>query len=387
MVQQRSPYTPGSLAHHLPGRDAQLERVNVHLTNLSLYRQLDGRVHVFVGPRGVGKTSLLRAVQSDADRRTFTTAWVTGGDTASLAVELANEFERISKKWTKTTRQALIATLKTVRITFGGASVQLAGSAERAANPGAARLLQQAMVTAGRGAVEAGAAGLVVFVDELQSADPVGIRALAYAWQHMQAEADDLPAAVFAAGLGHTQDVVAKAVSFGERFEYGQLTNLDERAARAALADPALAVGVAWEPAALDLVLAETKGYPQFIQEFGDKMWEAAGYPGPGGVLATAHIPAAMTQFTVARNAMFRSRWTAATPAEQKLLIAMAALGEGDIRRKEVADAMGVGTAAIGMARQSLMDKGLIEAAARGRMRFTAPGFGGFIREFVDTAD
>ena len=387
-TQQRSPYTPGSIAHRLPGRDVQLGRINVYLTNLSVYRQLDGRVHVFVGPRGVGKTSLLRAAQRDAQKRTFTTVWATGGDSVSLSVDLANEFHKlVTEKWTDAAKAALTETLKTVRLNFGVASLQLAAGKDKDKDSpefvGAARALQQAITAAAEGAVEAGSAGLVIFVDELQAADPVGIRALGYAWQHMQAEAPGLPAAVFAAGLSHTQDTVANAVSFGERFEYRHLNNLSRDDAALALTAPAQESGVGWQSEALDAVLRQTQGYPYFIQEFGDKMWEAAGYPGPGGVLTMNHYDAALAEFEVARNTLFRSRWAQATTAEQKLIIAMASLSDGDVKRKEVAEAMGVTSTAISMARQSLMDKGLIAATSHGKMRFTAPGLAEYIRDHV----
>ncbi|WP_283633690.1 ATP-binding protein [Mycolicibacterium poriferae] len=386
--QQRSPYTPGAIALHLPGRDVHLARVSVHLTNLSVYRQLDGRVHVFVGPRGVGKTSLLRVAQRDAQQRTFTTVWATGGDSVSLSVDLANEFDKlVTTTWTDTAKAALAKTLNTVRLNFGVASLQLATPADADNSTefqGAARALQEAITAAARGVVEAGSPGLVVFIDELQAADAVGIRALAYAWQHMQAEAPDLPAAVFAAGLSHTQDTVAKAVSFGERFEYRHLNNLNRDDATLALTAPALGVGVGWEQGALDAVLQETQGYPYFLQEFGDKMWEAAGYPGPGGALTAQHFPAAREQFIVARNMLFRSRWKQASPAEAKFITAMASLGDGDVKRRDVATALGTRSTAISMARQSLMDKGLIEQSARGSMRFTAPGFAQYIRDYAD---
>ena len=128
----------------------------------------------------------------------------------------------------------------------------------------------------------------------------------------------DCAAAVFAAGLSHTQDTVANAVSFGERFEYRHLNNLSGDDAMLALIAPAHEAGVGWESSALESVLSETQGYPYFIQEFGDKMWEAAGYPGPGGALAMQHYAAARAEFEEARKTLFRSRWAQATAAEQK---------------------------------------------------------------------
>lgn len=173
-----------------------LARVSVHLTNLSVYRQLDGRVHVFVGPRGVGKTSLLRVAQRDAQQRTFTTVWATGGDSVSLSVDLANEFDKlVTTTWTDTAKAALAKTLNTVRLNFGVASC----NSRRLPTPTTAPSSRSRPRPPGgdhRGrprVVEAGSPGLVVFIDELQAADAVGIRALAYAWQHMQAEAPNCP--------------------------------------------------------------------------------------------------------------------------------------------------------------------------------------------------
>ena len=50
---------------------------------------------------------------------------------------------------------------------------------------------------------------VVFFVDEIQSADADGLRTSAYAWQHLQSEGSDLPAAVFAAGPPNSPEVIA----------------------------------------------------------------------------------------------------------------------------------------------------------------------------------
>ncbi|MDT2006712.1 hypothetical protein FXW78_22705 [Rhodococcus opacus] len=39
------------------------------------------------------------------------------------------------------------------------------------------------------------------------------------------------------------------------------------------------------------------------------------------------------------------------------------------------------------MARQSLIDKGLVEAAGRGRLRFTMPGFASFVTTLAGAGD
>ncbi|MGB8407270.1 MAG: ATP-binding protein [Mycobacterium sp.] len=381
---QPSPYTPGELAQALPGRDPQMLAILERLAYLGYKRSLVGRIRVFMGPRGVGKTSLLRRAQQEAERQRFATIWVTTGDERPLAAALADEFARLSRNWKTATGTALKAALKTLKVSIAGVSIGVGATEDDPVPVGTGRALQDAIESAVNGVLDHDASGLIIFIDEVQSADAVGLKALAYAWQHLQAQPDGIPAIVIAAGLSHSQDVIAKAVSFGERFEYIPITNLDPDAARYALTEPAREAGVDWAPDALEAVLAQTQGYPYFIQEFGDTMWSAAGYPAPGSTLTLTHFHEAHAAFRQSRDQMFRSRWVQTTPAEAKMLVAMAAVGDTAIQRKDIAAGMDVGTTAISMVRRSLMDKGLIEPSGHGKLRFTAPGFGAFIREYAD---
>ncbi|OHU47241.1 hypothetical protein BKG82_26670 [Mycobacteroides chelonae] len=372
------------MAHALPGRDPQMIGIQERLAYLSYKRSLVGRARVFVGPRGVGKTSLLRLAQREAEKLGFATIWVTAGDARPLAAALADELAELSNDWRNAASGALKAALKTLKVSIAGISIGVGAAESEVAPIGTGRALQDAVKAAVAGVLEGGSNGLAIFIDEVQGADEVGLLALAYAWQHLQAQADGVPAIILAAGLSHSQDVIAKAVSFGERFEYVPLGNLDTEAAQHALAIPARDLGVAWEEQALNAVLAETQGYPYFIQEFGDKMWETAGYPTPGNTLTVQHYRTALKQFHQSRDRMFRTRWVQTTSAEAKMLAAMAALGDTAVPRKEIAAHMDVESTAISMARRALMDKGLIEPDGYGKLRFTAPGFGAFIRRDAD---
>ena len=113
----------------------------------------------------------------------------------------------------------------------------------------------------------------MLFVDEIQSADPAGLRTLAYAWQHLQSEGQDVPAAVFAAGLPNAPEVIASVVTFSERFAYRPLQRLDDDATMVALAGPSRALGVWWDDEALAAALTEVQGYPYSVQLLGDAVW------------------------------------------------------------------------------------------------------------------
>jgi hypothetical protein len=385
-MSQPSPYTPGALAMEVPGRDPQMAGIRERLDYLDYRRSLVGRVRVFVGPRGVGKTSMLRLAQREAEARGFTTVWVTTGDEQPLAAALADEFSRLSSTWTTSAATALKAALRTLTVSIAGVSMGVGKASETDDAPiSTGRALQDAIAAAIDGAChDEKTDGLIVFIDEIQGADDSGLKALGYAWQHLQAHPKGLSAMVLAAGLSHSQDVIANAVSFGERFQYIPITNLDAEAAEHALVAPARELGVAWDLDALEAVLSITQGYPYFIQEFGDKMWTAAEYPSTGTVLTLEHYQTALDEFLQSRARMFRSRWVQTTAAEAKMLTAMASLGDYALRRREVAAQMEMTTTAISMARRSLMDKGLIEPDGYGQLRFTTPGFGDFIREDTD---
>src|SRR5439155_23042192 len=127
-----------------------------------------------------------------------------------------------------------------------------------------------------------------------QAADPHGMRTLGYAWQHLQSEGQDVPAAVFAAGLPNSPEAIGSVVTFSERFAYRRLERLDDDATMIALAAPARELGVAWELAALDAAVAIAQGYPYSVQLVGDATWALAGYPDAGATLTADHVQRAL---------------------------------------------------------------------------------------------
>lgn len=378
---QNSPYTPGRVTAHLPGREQQLKELERSLMFMTDDPGLDGRIKVYVGPRGVGKTSFLRAAQKLAENQGYSTVWVTAGDAVFLD-SLLQEFARISRTWADSAKDSLMNLLDRISISFGGFAV---GSAENTpsqrvrSHASLARQLQDVISLAGQQEKESGN-GIVLLIDEVQEADADGLRALSYAWQHMQSESPDLPLMTLCAGLSHTQDVITDAVSFAERFEYTYFANLPEDAASEALVNPALKKGVKWHASVRKAALQRAGGYPYFLQLIGDEVWKAAGFPDAGGALLASDFAAAEERFQESQNNFYRARWKKATKREMDFLAAMAGHGTPYIKRATIAESMGVNTTNISELRRSLMDKGLIESPKHGFLTFTAPGFAEFIR-------
>ncbi len=376
-----SPYTPGQVAREIYGRDKILEDLKRDLAFQIAEPHLIGRIEVYSGPRGVGKTSLLRSAQSYSVSKGFETVWVTAGE-GSLVTSLIESLSGLTRSWKGELGDKLGELLESVRIQIGGISVG-GVSGEEAEITAPSRLLQEILIAAGQAAVQRGN-GLIVFIDEIQAADAESLKAVAYAWQHLQSEAPNLPMAVFSAGLSHAQDVITDAVSFAERFSYQHLGNLSGRDSKEALRRPAADKGVRWDEEALEMALDSANGYPYFIQVIGDETWRSSGYPGAGTTIEAEQVRAALEGFNAMRNSFFRARWQKATPAEMSFLQAMAAEGDEPVKRASIAHAMGKQSDGLGVARRSLLDKGLIDTAGHGYVQFSAPGFARFIREEID---
>lgn len=145
-------------------------------------------------------------------------------------------------------------------------------------------------------------------------------------------------------------------------------------------------MGVSWEEAAADAVLAAAGGSPYLIQRLGDEAWARVA-PAAGDVITHAAADAAIVDTRESLSAgMFRGRWTKATPAEQALKAAIAHVA-GDDGVATTADITAVlqrTTPQLSTPRKGLLDKGLVESAGTGKLRFTMPGFDEYVRDQTD---
>lgn len=384
-----SPYTPGEAPPVLVGRDDQLESARADLGLMSAYGRFHGRIRVDLGSRGVGKTSLLKAVQDAALEAGAVTAWVTARAdeslVGSLVQALAESLDRIGVdvgprgEWQRRLRGFSVE-VGALGVK-GGVEVDLAGPTDAPASASSAALASL-VADAALAVQERGSAGIALLVDEIQTAPREDLRTLAYAWQELQGRRPEPPAVVFTVGLPNAPDVLTAAVTFSERFWFRTLERLSPTDAAEVLEGPAREQGVRWDPALVDQVVAIADGYPYFLQLYGDAVWRVA-RPDDGATLGPDLLDAARDRVEQELATMFRARWAKVTTAERRLVAAMAHLtddAETPVRRGAIAEAMGVTSNDLSVARRSLLDKGLVETVDRGTLRFTLPGFAAFVR-------
>ena len=235
--------------------------------------------------------------------------------------------------------------------------------------------------TVGTAAAEGGI-GVVAFIDEMQELTNEQMSAVCRSCH--RAGQMNLPWFVIGGGLPNLPTLLAAAASYSERlFDYRPIERLDDTDARFALVEPAAAQGVSWDSAAVDFVVAESGGYPFFLQQFGKTTWDAsAGVERISFDDAIIGVAEGQQQLD---GGFYASRWERATRAERDLLRVMAADDGAPSRIGDVAERLGKKTTSLGPARASLIGKGIVYPPEHGMIAYTVPGMADYVRRVIES--
>jgi hypothetical protein len=406
----RNPYAPGAGQRppELAGRDDQLRAFSVVLERVA--RSKPERSIVLTGLRGVGKTVLLNALRSAAVRA----HWGTG------KLEARPE-QRLRRPVSAALHVAVreLGHPKSEDVDYVLGVIKGFAQREATAGPTATRLrdrwnpgidvpavkgradsgdieidLVELLTDVGGLAADVGR-GVAIFIDEMQDLHPEDISALCAACHEISQSG--LPVIVVGAGLPHLPAVLSASKSYSERlFRYSRIDRLDRPSADLALQSPAKDEGAEFHEDALEAMYAATGGYPYFIQAYGKVAWDVS----PSSPITADDIrvaaPEAEAELAVG---FFGSRYERATPGEREYLRAMAdaaqvatqahAAQDGDgsglddsesVTTASVAAVLDRKPQSLSVARDALLKKGLIYSAERGRIAFTVPHFGRYLR-------
>jgi hypothetical protein len=383
---QPNPYTPGQVPRVLAGRAEERARIRDRVGRVATFGEFGG-VLAFHAPRGLGKTSLLRAAQTEAAEVGFVSVWVSATSHGSLLGELVRGVDRTLTRTDAMTGAAASrwrTKLDKIHLEIGVPGAKVAADlspegpgAAPSAPVGAAEDLLHDTAALVRGA---GSAGLLVFVDEVHAAAANDLAVLLNALQNIDGDPSASPLSVFVAGLPSTPEALTRAATFGERTTFVPLHRLDAQDSAAAITGPAAGLDVTWGTDAVALLVDDSAGFPYFLQLLGSATWDAARPEAQTTITVDdvrAGYPAAAEQLA----ALYRARWKAATAAEQDFMTAMAAAGTETVARSAVAAALGKHSRALSTPRDRLIEKGIIESAGRGQLQFTLPGFGLYIAQ------
>lgn len=388
-----NPFAPGAGTPppELAGRDELRETVRIAIERTR--RGLPTKSVLMVGLRGVGKTVLLDRMRDDAEANGIQTLRVEAPENRSLPAILAPQLRQALLRLSRNEQARELATralralagfAKALKVKYEDIEVGFDFDPEPglADNGDLEHDLQALIEAVGAAAQKAGTA-LALFVDELQYVEEEELAALITALH--RAAQRQLPVVLIGAGLPQLRGRMGRAKSYAERlFDFPLIDRLDPDAARQALAKPTQALGVEVNPDALDLVIAETRGYPYFVQEWGKHAWEAA----TQSPITRDDVAVASREAIAALDeSFFRVRFDRLTPAEKKYLRAMSDLGAGPHRSGDIADKLGRGVTSLGPTRAQLISKGMIWSPNHGDTAFTVPLFDEFMRRIMPGDD
>jgi hypothetical protein len=339
----------------------------------------------------VGKTVLLNRFRDLAEADEWITLETEVDQTTRLGLSMARlcrkallSLDAPSRWKNRALRAARVLTSFTMTvdpegsISFGNVDLEpLAGRGDSGSLP---EDLTEVFLDLGEAAREK-ETGVVFLIDEIQFLPQRDLEALILAL-HKVAQRR-LPLTLVAAGLPQIPKLAGDAKSYAERlFAFPQIGRLAPDAARHALTDPAEAQGVSIDPEALDLALDFTDGYPYFLQELGNAVWDF----GVDDRITRVHMELAVPEVTrKLDNSFFRVRVDRCTELELAYLRAMAELGAGPHKSGEIATVLGYrGSEQLGATRANLITKGLICTPSHGFADFTVPQFDTFLRRYME---
>ena len=367
----------------LVGRDDQLETFDVLLDRLR--RGHTEQSMMITGLRGVGKTVLLTTFEERARARSWTTveAEITkntdfGGRMAQLARRALLQVAPRAR-WKDRAKRAA-AVLRSFQISVSTDGSVTAGIGvdplEGVADSGVlAEDLTDLLVALGEAGTEH-STGVAFLLDEVQFLSTAELEALIAALH--KAVQRQLPITLVGAGLPQLPRLAGEAKSYAERlFKFPTIGRLAHDEAARALVEPAMELDVDYEDDAVSAILGYTQGYPYFIQEFGNVLWDLTERPPITRSDADSAQEAVEAKLD---GSFFRVRAERTTQLELRYMRAMAELGSDPQPAKDVAGLLGRTSEQLGPTRSRLIDKGLLYTPGHGLAAFTVPQFDRYMR-------
>lgn len=381
-----NPFSPGagSPPPELAGRDELIEQAGIMLRRVQTGRYEQSLM--LVGLRGVGKTVLLNKIRERAEASGYTSVMVEAAESRSLPELLVPPLRQVlyqldamagvSSK-VKRGLRVLRSFVGALKLKLADIEIGLDIDPERgSADSGDLEAdLAELFVALGEAAQDRGRA-VAVIVDEIQYLSEAEMSALIMAIHRVSQR--QLPLVLVAAGLPQLVGLAGRSKSYAERlFIYPDVGPLASDDAKEALRGPVRAQGADFTDEALDQLVAVTRGYPYFLQEWGYQAWNLASASPIDQAVVHRATAAAIRKLD---GSFFRVRFDRLTPREKDYLRALAERGPGAHRSGDIADALGVKVQSVAPLRSGLIRKGMIYSPAHGDTAFTVPLFDEFMR-------
>jgi len=271
---------------HIAGREREQQRISSCIDTLA--KGTMPQSVLLIGPRGCGKTVLLNWCERQAREQNVRLKVFSRNLPASeseLALELLGS----------------VFDLKNPDEVSAKVDAVIGGGESKWNLPRAVTRLKEALGD------ECRKQPLLVTLDEAAASDPDSLGILLSLTQSLNSRTGKVMVVI--AGTPGTMDVLAKSgASFFDRSVGLSIGLLDQDAAREAIVEPLEASGMSIERRAIDKVVEHSQGYPYFLQEWGQALFDRAG-AGNRLKITNTEVKDVMDELNEIRGKIYQSRY------------------------------------------------------------------------------
>ena len=389
----RNPFAPGAGTPppELAGRTELLGQARTALARVAQGKS--AKSLMLIGLRGVGKTVLLNRIQQIAEEMGYKARMLEAHEDKKLpelllpvlrSILLAlNASQNVNEK-VKRSLRVLKSFASSIKLKHGDFEIGLGLDPEKGtADSGDLETDLPELLLAVAEAAASRKTSVALLIDELQYLSETELSALIMGIHKIGQR--QLPLVLMGAGLPQLVGNTGRSKSYAERlFDFPVLGPLSADDARSAITEPITREGERIAKGAVNGIIAATKGYPYFLQEWAYSCWNEA----EKSPISLADLDAATPKIlNKLDESFFRVRFDRLTPNEKRYLRAMAELGPGPHRSGAIADLLGLKVQGVAPVRSSLIRKGMIYSQQHGETDFTVPLFDAFLKRRLPKFD
>lgn len=378
-----NPYRPGAglMPMYLAGRDEDIS--NIEQMFMASTMNVPTQSVIFSGLRGVGKTVLLNKLQKIAEdmdifcrhieieeRNDFISQIATCSQAFLRKVSAKEKFKHLIQK--------PLDAIKSLVVSFDPNDSTFSLSLQDRELYQSANLTQSLMevfTTIGETAFKS-ETPICFFIDEIQYMKEAELGALIAALHRTNQLG--YPVMVVGAGLPKIYKMLSDEKSYSERlFLYEEIGTLTEGQSRKAIVEPAKRFGISYTDEAIDEIIRITKGYPFFIQQLCQIVYNNM----KNEMIVRSDIEDSIPAFfKVLDTGFFKVRYERCSEGDKKFIFAMVRCGELPCTVSNIARQLDKNVKQISPTRAQLINKGIIYPVRHSELDFTVPEFSGFIQ-------
>ena len=378
-----NPYRPGAglMPVYIAGRDEDIQNVSQMFDALTM--DIPTQSIIFSGLRGGGKTVLINKLQSIAEEKDIFCRHIEVEERNDFISQIATCSQAFLRKVSTKEKfkhliQKPLDAIKSLVVSFDVEDSTFSLSLQERElykSNSLTQRLTEVFVSIGETAYRT-ETPICFFVDEIQYMKQKELGSLIAALHRTNQLG--YPIMIVGAGLPKIYKMLSEEKSYSERlFVYKEIGSLTYEQSFKAIEEPVKKFGVSYTKEAINDIINITKGYPFFIQQFCQIVYNNVN----DKIIQKMDVEKNVDEFfEVLDIGFFRVRYERCSDGEKKFIFAMAKCGELPCTISNIGKQLNKKVRTISPTRAQLINKGIIFSVRHSELDFTVPEFDNYIR-------